>query len=94
MGYSSLPTRPYSSLSGGYADLTSDPFGMDNSQSYLAGGGGALEGGGGVLRDTAIGGGVGMEDEDRHRYLASRRFVGVASAGEKFIKELFSLCSK
>ena len=79
--------RPFSSL--GYRE---DPFvdhlGMDNSRSYLGGsrlsGTASLSGlDGGLhsgLRDTAIYGSSGVHDplnDDRNRYLASRRFVGV-----------------
>ena len=78
--------RPFSSL--GYRE---DPFvdhlGMDNSRSYLGGsrlsGTASLSGlDGGLhsgLRDTTIYGGSGVHDplnDDRNRYLASRRFVG------------------
>ena len=72
----------------GYRD---DPFvdhlGMDNSRSYLGGsrlsGTASLSGlDGGMhsgLRDTAIYGSSGHDplNDDRNRYLASRRFVGV-----------------
>ena len=80
--------RPFSSM--GYRD---DPFvdhlGMDNSRSYLGGsrlsGTASLSGlDGGLhsgLRDTAIYGNTaydgGPMTDDRNRYLASRRFVGV-----------------
>ena len=78
--------RPFSSM--GYRD---DPFvdslGMDNSRSYLGGsrlsGTASLSGlDGGLhsgLRDTAIYGSntYDVQSDDRNRYLASRRFVGV-----------------
>ena len=72
----------------GYRD---DPFvdslGMDNSRSYLGGSRlsgtaslSGLEGGmHGGLRDTAIFGNAAYDagSDDRNRFLASRRFVGV-----------------
>ena len=55
--------------SGGLDPLAHDPFGLDNSQSYL--------GVDNVLRDTAISG-YDSEQEARARLLASHsRFVGV-----------------
>ena len=79
VGYaSSMPNRPYSSMSGGYGGghdpLAHDPLGLDNSQSYLGveGGGGGM---GSVLRDTAISG-YDNDDSNRARFLASHRFVG------------------
>ena len=81
-GFPGLPGRPYSSMSGGYIGPGphhhSDPFGLDNSQSYLG-----MDGG---LQDTAIGqahpGALygDMEgDAARARLLASHRFVCVMS---------------
>ena len=79
--------RPVSSL--GYRDeYFADTLGMDNSRSYLGGsrlsGTASLSGldGGlhGGLRDTAMYGpttGYDVQSDDRNRYLASRRFVGV-----------------
>merc|ERR1719317_1145458 len=85
VGYaSSMPNRPYSSMSGGYGGgprpLAHDPLGLDNSQSYLG-----VEGGGGmgsVLRDTAISG-YDNDDSNRARFLAShsRHLHRRASAG-------------
>ena len=57
--------------SGGLDPLAHDPFGLDNSQSYLG------LGVDNVLRDTAISG-YDSEQEARARLLASHsRFVGV-----------------
>ena len=66
--------RSYSAMAREY-DPMSDTLGMDNSRSYL--GGRSLSGPDGMasLRDTAITGNS-LDAEDRHRYLASRRFVG------------------
>ena len=66
--------RSYSAMAREY-DPLSDTLGMDNSRSYL--GGRSLSGPDGMasLRDTAITGNS-LDAEDRHRYLASRRFVG------------------
>ena len=78
--------RPFSSM--GYRD---DPFvdhlGMDNSRSYLGGsrlsGTASLSGlDGGLhsgLRDPTMYGtnAYDVQSDDRNRYLASRRFVGV-----------------
>ena len=85
--------RPFSSLGGGYRDFDPmvDTLGMDNSRSYLGGsrlsGTASLSGlDGGMhsgLRDTAILGSgnpgyTGFDgSDDRNRFLASRRFVGV-----------------
>jgi len=86
VGYaSSMPNRPYSSMSGGYGGghdpLAHDPLGLDNSQSYLGveGGGGGM---GSVLRDTAISG-YDNDDSNRARFLAShsRHLHRRASAG-------------
>ena len=88
--YSSLPGRPYSSMSGGYTGgpdpLSSDPLGLDNSQSYLGAGDGGMSGS--YLRDTAISGyGTdGTDDSNRARFLASRRFV----SGECATRQLAS----
>merc|ERR550532_1588274 len=81
-GFPGLPHRPYSSMSGGYLGgsggldpLAHDPFGLDNSQSYL--------GVDNVLRDTAISG-YDSEQEARARLLAShssRTLHRRASAG-------------
>ena len=80
VGYSSMPNRPYSSMSGGYGGghdpLAHDPLGLDNSQSYLGVDGGGGMGMGSVLRDTAISG-YENDDSNRARFLASHRFVGV-----------------
>ena len=84
--YSSLPGRPYSSMSGGFTGgldpLASDPLGLDNSQSYL--GVSDSHGSSGVLRDTAIQGygGTDSDDTNRARFLASHRFVRAVSATE------------
>ena len=71
--YSSLPGRPYSSMSGGFTGgldpLATDPLGLDNSQSYL--GEGAS-----MLRDSGYGGND-SDDSNRARFLASHRFVCV-----------------
>ena len=59
----------YLAATGGLDPLAHDPFGLDNSQSYL--------GVDNVLRDTAISG-YDSEQEARARLLASHsRFVGV-----------------
>ena len=78
--------RPYSSLAlRDYDPLMSDTYGMDQSRSYLGGrslSGGAASSLDGHLRDTAISG-LGHTSEpydDRSRFLASRRFVGMPSA--------------
>ena len=73
----------------------SDTYGMDQSRSYLGGrslSGGAASSLDGHLRDTAISGlGSAEPYDDRSRFLASRRFVGMPSAkaaqrGDKFLK--------
>ena len=73
--YSSLPGRPYSSMSGGFTGgldpLATDPLGLDNSQSYL--GEGST-----MLRDSGYGGND-SDDSNRARFLASHRFVCVVS---------------
>ena len=70
-GYSSLPGRPYSSMSGGFTGgldpLATDPLGLDNSQSYLGEGSS-------MLRDSGYGGND-SDDSNRARFLASHRFV-------------------
>jgi len=77
--YSSLPGRPYSSMSGGFTGgldpLATDPLGLDNSQSYL--GEGAS-----MLRDSGYGGND-SDDSNRARFLAShsRLLHRRASAG-------------
>ena len=61
----------YLAATGGLDPLAHDPFGLDNSQSYLG------LGVDNVLRDTAISG-YDSEQEARARLLASHsRFVGV-----------------
>ena len=69
--YSSLPGRPYSSMSGGFTGgldpLATDPLGLDNSQSYLGEGSN-------MLRDSGYGGND-SDDSNRARFLASHRFV-------------------
>ena len=69
--YSSLPGRPYSSMSGGFTGgldpLATDPLGLDNSQSYLGEGSS-------MLRDSGYGGND-SDDSNRARFLASHRFV-------------------
>lgn len=81
--------RPYSSLAYHDFDPMVDTLGMDNSRSYLGGsrlsgtaslsgldGAGGFHGG---LRDTVIFGNTAVDagSDDRNRFLASRRFVGV-----------------
>ena len=58
-------------FTGGLDPLSTDPLGLDNSQSYLGSG----EQGGGGWRDTAIPGGYDSEESNRARFLASHRFV-------------------
>ena len=77
--------RPYSSLALRDYDPLSDTYGMDQSRSYLGGrslSGGAASSLDGHLRDTTISGlgTTGDPYDDRSRFLASRRFVGMPRA--------------
>jgi hypothetical protein len=84
--YSSLPGRPYSSMSGGFTGgldpLATDPLGLDNSQSYLGVTDGGHYGSSGLLRDSAgMHGysGVDSEESNRSRFLASHRCVSAVT---------------
>ena len=82
--------RPYSSLAYRDFDPMVDTLGMDNSRSYLGGsrlsGTASLSGLDGTapglhsgMRDPAVYGNAALDagSDDRNRFLASRRFVGV-----------------
>ena len=82
--------RPYSSLAYRDFDPMVDTLGMDNSRSYLGGSrlsgtailiglDGTAHGLHSGMRDPAVYGNTAFDagSDDRNRFLASRRFVGV-----------------